>query len=260
MRYQNIKGLLIDLDGVIYNDTQLITGATETIKFLQQNKIPFRFITNTTMKSRKTLQNKLSGFGINVPEQNIFSAAYAASQYIKSQGKTKCHLLIDDDAQNEYSDLELNSDKPDYVVVGDLGEKITFELLNTAFQKLFEGAELIALQKNRFWLSDRGYALDAGAFVALLEYAANKESILIGKPSKAFFETALHDLNCTTDEILMIGDDIESDIKGAQAIGIKGVLVQTGKFLLKDLERNDVIPWKTIKSIIEIKELIENNN
>ena len=249
MNKNNLKGLLIDLDGVIYNDTQLIPGAAETIQCLQKENIPFRFITNTTMKSRKTLQKKLSEFGIDVPEDNIFSAAYAASQYIRNQGKTKCHLLIDEDAQQEYLDFDLKSDKPDYVVVGDLGEKITFELLNTAFQRLFEGAELIALQKNRFWLSDKGYALDAGAFVALLEYASNKESILIGKPSRAFFETALNDLDCTTDEVLMIGDDIESDIKGAQAIGIKGVLVQTGKFLPKDLERQDVTPWKTIESI-----------
>jgi len=122
---------------------------------------------------------------------------------------------------------------------------------------LFEGAELIALQKNRFWLSDDGYTLDAGAFVALLEYAANKESILIGKPSKAFFETALNDLGCTIDEVLMIGDDIESDIKGAQAIGIKSVLVQTGKFLPQDQERDDVIPWKTISSIKNIINILE---
>jgi len=252
-----INGLLIDLDGVIYNDSQLIEGANETIQYLQQENIPFRFITNTTMKSRKTLQKKLAGFGINVPEDNIFSAAYAASQYIRNQGKTKCHLLIDKDAQTEYSDLDLNHDKPDYVVVGDLGEKITFNLLNKAFQNLFEGAELIALQKNRFWLSDDGYTLDAGAFVALLEYAANKESILIGKPSKAFFETALNDLGCTIDEVLMIGDDIESDIKGAQAIGIKSVLVQTGKFLPQDQERDDVIPWKTISSIKNIINILE---
>jgi len=250
-----IKGLLIDLDGVIYNDTQLIAGAVETIKHIQQKKIPFRFITNTTMKSRKTLQKKLSGFGIEVPENNIFSVAYAAAQFIRNQGRTKCHLLIDEDAQQEYFDFELNSNNPDYVVVGDLGEHITFDKLNSAFQKLFEGAELIALQKNRYWLSDKGYALDAGAFVALLEYAANKESILIGKPSKAFFETALNDLGCTTNEVLMIGNDIELDIKGAQAIGIKGVLVQTGKFLPGDLEREDVKPWKTIESISELKNI-----
>ena len=252
MNKLDIKGLLIDLDGVIYNDTQLIPGATETIEYLQQKKIPFRFITNTTMKSRITLKKKLSGFAIEVPEENIFSAAYAAAQYIRNQGKTKCHLLLLEDTQQEYYDLDLNSDKPDFVVVGDLGDSITFDKLNTAFQKLFDGAELIALQKNRYWLSDKGYTLDAGAFVALLEYAAQKQGILIGKPSKTFYETALNDLKLSTEEVVMIGDDIESDIKGAQAIGIRGVLVQTGKFLPKDLERNDVAPWATIGSIQDL--------
>jgi HAD superfamily hydrolase (TIGR01458 family) len=253
---KNIQGLLIDIDGVVYNDSQTIPGAAETIKTIQQKNIPFRFITNTTMKSRKTLQKKLAGFDIHVPEKNIFSAAYAAAKFIRNQGKTKCLLLIDDDARQEYADFDLQSEKPDYVVVGDLGDKVTFEILNTAFQKLFDGAELIALQKNRFWLSDKGFALDAGAFVALLEYAANKESILIGKPSKAFFETALKDLNCSTNEVIMIGDDIESDIKGAQAMGIKGVLVRTGKFQPKDLERDDVKPWKTISSINNLIEIL----
>jgi HAD superfamily hydrolase (TIGR01458 family) len=256
MNNLNIKGLLIDLDGVIYNDTQLIPGAAKTIEYLQKNEIPFRFITNTTMKSRETLQKKLSGFGIEVPEKFIFSAAYAAAQYIRNQGKTKCFLLIDDDAQKEYYDLDLKSDKPDYVVVGDLGENITFDKLNAAFQKLFKGAKLIALQKNRYWLSDKGFTLDAGAFVALLEYSAQKESILIGKPSKTFFETALKDLNLSLQDVLMVGDDIESDIIGAQAMGIKGVLVQTGKFLPKDLERQDVRPWRTIKSISELIHII----
>lgn len=254
MNIEKISCLLIDIDGVIYNDSQPIPGARETVDYLQKKNIPFRFITNTTMKSRETLQKKLAGFGINVTKENIFTAAYAASQYIRNHGKTKCHLLIDEDARQEYEDFDLNSEKPDFVVVGDLGNKISFEILNTAFQKLFNGSELIALQKNRYWLSDIGYTLDAGAFVALLEYATDKEGILIGKPSKAFFETVLNDLGCDKDEALMIGDDIESDIKGAQSIGIKGILVQTGKFQQKDLERTDIKPWKTIGSI---KDLIE---
>jgi len=252
----NIKGLLIDLDGVIYNDTQLIPGAVEAIQFLQKNVIPFRFITNTTMKSRKTLKRKLTGFGIEVKSDFIFSAAYAAAQYIRNSGKTRCHLLLCDDAKQEYSGLDTESEKPDYVVVGDLGDDITFDLLNRAFQKLFAGAELIALQKNRYWLSDKGFTLDAGAFVALLEFAANKEGILIGKPSSAFFETALSDLKLKKDEVVMIGDDIESDIKGAQSLGMRSVLVQTGKFRLEDLKRDDIKPWKTIGSIGDLVNLI----
>ena len=172
---KNIHGLLIDLDGVIYNDSQVITGAAETIIWLQEKNIPFRIITNTTMKSRDTICQKLYEFGIIVKKEDIFTAAFAAAEYIRNSGKKKCHLLLTDDAKEEYYDLEIDADKPDFVVVGDLGDSITFEILNTAFQKLFNGAELIALQKNRYWLSDRGFTIDAGAFVVLLEYTSGKE-------------------------------------------------------------------------------------
>lgn len=258
MGQSKIKGLLIDLDGVIYNDSVLIQGAKESIEFLQENNIPFRFITNTTMKSRKTLQDKLSGFGINVKEENIFSAAYAAAQFVRNSAKKRCFLLLTEDAKNEYIGLDTTSEKCDFVVAGDLGDKITFDLLNKAFQKLFDGAELIALQKNRYWLSDKGYTIDAGAFVALLEFAANKQGILIGKPSKKFFETAIIDMNLKTENVIMIGDDVESDINGAQAIGIRGVLVQTGKFREQDLKRDDVVPWKTVKDISGLPKLLSD--
>ncbi|MEE9119231.1 MAG: TIGR01458 family HAD-type hydrolase, partial [Calditrichia bacterium] len=153
---EKIKGLLIDLDGVIYNDSELISGATDSIRWLRDKNIPFRFITNTTMKSRTTLQQKLQSFGIEVKREEIFSAVYAAALYIKKSGKEKCHLLLMDDAKEEFHDLNLQAENPDFVVVGDLGEELSFERMNIAFQKLFSGAELIALQKNRYWLSDKG--------------------------------------------------------------------------------------------------------
>lgn len=254
-----ISGLLIDLDGVIYNDTVLIPGADRLVSWLQKRNIPFRFITNTTMKSRASIKNKLKAFGISVEIDDIFSAAHAAAQYIRRSGRLKCHLLIKKEAQREFYGLVLDDNQPDYVVVGDLGAEISFEQLNEAFQKLFSGAGLIALQKNRYWLSDRGYTLDAGAFVALLEYAADKKSIVIGKPAKQFFDMAIKDLNLLREEIIMVGDDIETDIKGAQACGIRGVLVQTGKFRSVDLQRNDVKPWQTIKNIFSLRKLLLSN-
>ncbi len=252
---REIKALLIDLDGVIYNDSERIPGSDKAIRWLQKRKIPFRFITNTTMKSRATLQKKLADFGIKVPESSIFSAAHAAAEYIRRSGKHNCHLLLTDDAKQDYSGLNTNSDKPNWVVAGDLGDNMTFNKLNTAFQKLFAGAEMIALQKNRYWMSDRGITLDAGAFVALLEFASGKNSILIGKPSKTFYETVLNDLGFPPEDVAMIGDDIESDIKGAEASGINTVLVKTGKFRPQDLQRKDVSPWKLLDSISEIHKL-----
>jgi len=246
---EDIKGLLIDLDGVIYNDSELIAGATESIRWLREKNIPFRFLTNTTMKSRKTLQQKLKSFGIEVKKEEIFTSVYAAVLYIKKSGKDKCHLMLMDDAKEEFSDLILDAENPDFVVVGDLGEKLSFESVNIAFQKLFSGAELIALQKNRYWLSDKGYTLDTGALVAMLEFSANKKGQIIGKPSPHFFALALNDLNLPPENVIMIGDDIESDIKGALRMGIRGVLVKTGKFLPFDINHKDITPWKTIDNI-----------
>lgn len=247
-----IKGLLIDLDGVIYNDTVPITGAAKTIQWLDKHDYPYRFITNTTMKSRKTLQKKLAGMGIEVSEKKIFSAAYAAARYVRAKGDASCFLMLTEDAKKEYAGLESSSEHVDYVIAGDLGDQITFDVLNDAFVRLFNGAKLIALQKNRYWLSDRGYTLDAGAFVALLEFAANVESVLIGKPAKPFFETALNDLNLPAEHVLMIGDDIESDIIGASKIGIHTCLVKTGKFNEKIFESSGVKPDFLMDSIAEL--------
>jgi HAD superfamily hydrolase (TIGR01458 family) len=256
---EEIKGLLIDLDGVVYNDSELIPGATDTIDWLRKKKIPFRFITNTTMKSRISLQKKLESFHIRVDPEDIFTTVYAAVLYIKKSGKDKCHLMLMDDAKNEFNDFILDSAKPDFVVVGDLGDNLSFETVNDAFQKLLSGAELIALQKNRYWLSDKGYTLDAGAWVAMLEFAANKKGQIIGKPSPHFFALALNDLNLPPENVVMIGDDIESDIAGADRLGIRGVLVKTGKFLPSDLQRKDIQPWKTMNSIKDLHTLFEND-
>ncbi|MEJ2545412.1 MAG: TIGR01458 family HAD-type hydrolase [Calditrichaceae bacterium] len=247
-----IKGLLIDLDGVIYNDSQIIPGAVETIHKLRQQNIPFRFITNTTMKCRDTLRKKLNNFGIDCETKEIFSAAYAAAKYVSQYPEAKCHLMLKEDAKKEFVESASDDEKVNFVVAGDLGDTVTFELLNNAFVRLMNGAKLIALQKNRFWLSDQGYTLDAGAFIALLEYASNQEAILIGKPERNFFELALADLDLLPDNVLMIGDDIESDIGGAVRINTHTCLVRTGKFRKQDVENSDIKPDHIISSIADI--------
>jgi HAD superfamily hydrolase (TIGR01458 family) len=212
------------------------------------------------MKSRQTLQKKLKSYGIFVEKEQIFSAVYAAVSYIKKSGKQKCHLVLMEDAKKEFSAFDLDADNPDFVVVGDLGENLNFESMNIAFQKLFSGAELLALQKNRYWLSDRGYTMDAGALVAMLEFSARKKAQVIGKPSPHFFALALDDLGLPPENVVMIGDDIESDIKGAQRMGIRGVLVKTGKYLPANLERKDVKPWRVIDGICDLKSIFNPDN
>lgn len=251
-----IKGLLIDLDGTVYNDSIAIPGAIAALQKVRRSRLPMRFITNTTMKSRETLRQKLASMGFDAAREEIFSAAYAGAMYVRQQVGATCHAMLLDDAKKDYWGLESAAERVDFVVVGDLGDQITFEKLNRAFLYLFHGAKLIALQKNRFWLSDKGFQLDAGAFVALLEYAANTEAILIGKPAAPFFEMALHDLNLPRELVLMVGDDVESDIVGAHRIGMQTALVRTGKFREEDLQKSTIQPDHVLHSIAELEKIL----
>jgi len=253
-----IKGLLIDLDGVIYNDSQPIVGAKETISWLKEKHIPFCFITNTTMKHRSTLVTKLANMEIEVSETVVFSAAFAAAQYVKQFKDNRAFLLLTDDAKKEFLGTAHDDTSVNFVVLGDLGDDFTVEKINKAFNCFINGAKLIALQKNRFWLSDDGYRVDAGAFVALLEYAAKVRAKIIGKPSKTFFRLALKHLNINANQALMIGDDVESDIMGANRLGINTCLVQTGKFRPIDLQRLKIKPDFVLPSIAQLPEFFEN--
>jgi HAD superfamily hydrolase (TIGR01458 family) len=160
-----------------------------------------------------------------------------------------------EDAKQEFDGFDLQEKNPDFVVIGDLGKNLNFELMNTALRMLFSGAELLALQKNPYLISDQGYTLDTGAVVAMLEFSSGKKSQIMGKPSPHFFAMVLDDLKLPPENVIIIGDDIESDIKGAQRMGIRGVLVKTGKFLPSDLQRDIVKPWRIIGSILELKSL-----
>jgi len=140
----------------------------------------------------------------------------------------------------------------DYVIVGDAGDKMTYASMNHAFRCLMEGADLIALEKDRYWMAPDGISLSAGPFVAALESATGKTATVVGKPSKAFFDLALRDMGLAADGVVMIGDDILADIGGAQAAGMRGVLVRTGKFREEALEAALIKPTAVINTVGDI--------
>ncbi len=232
-----VEGLLIDVDGVLYNDVEPIPGAAETLRMLHREGIPFRLVTNTSMKSRRSLWKKLTDMGFDLSEEEIFSTVRAAAEYIRAQGKSSYMPLLTEDARREFDGIPVDEVSPDFVVVGDLGEAWNFDVMNKAFRALMAGARLVALQKNRYWRRTDGLALDAGPFVAALEYASGQEAFVTGKPNPVFFEKALADLGLPPEKTAMLGDDIEIDVTGAQELGIVGVLVCTGKCLPGDAER-----------------------
>ncbi|MGH8016014.1 MAG: HAD-IA family hydrolase, partial [Candidatus Zixiibacteriota bacterium] len=177
-----------------------------------------------------------------------------------SSAPLTCYLVLTDDCKKDFAEFTQTDQNPDYVVIGDLqlpssisgvrrprltqtslqktvgrGRPTaqagwTYPLLNKIFNLLISGSKLIALHKGKFWQTDQGLTVDIGLFVAGLEYVTGQTATVIGKPSKTFFELALRDLGVKASKAAMIGDDLDNDIAGAQAAGLKAILVKTGKY------------------------------
>jgi HAD superfamily hydrolase (TIGR01458 family) len=222
-----IRGILFDLDGTLYVGREVVAGAREAVGSLKASGLAVRYVTNTTRKSRGWVYRRMRSMGFEVGEEEIFTPALAAVGRI---GSGTCFALVDDALMDDLAGLTLTDDRPDYVVVGDLGEGFTYERLNPAFRHLMEGAELLALQKNRYWQTDVGLALDAGPFVAALEFASGKKASVVGKPEREFFRLALEDLGLQAGQVAMVGDDAEADVVGAKRAGLVGIQVRTGKW------------------------------
>lgn len=255
---KNVKGFLIDLDGVLYMGNDAIQGARESIDLLGDRKYMFRFVSNTTRKCRNTIAEQLSSMGFDIPVEYIFTPPLAAVACMKNAGKLCCFLLTTGDV---YLDFEHecfcdNDSGIDVVILGDAGDKFTYNSLNTAFRHLMNGANLIALEKDRYWMAPGGLSLSAGPFVQALEFATGKTATVVGKPSKTFFELALRDMGLRADQVAMIGDDILTDIGGAHTMGMQGILVRTGKYR-KDAMDNAVIkPDFVIDSIAQLRDIL----
>lgn len=243
------EGFLFDLDGTFYEGDRLISGAGEALAWCRAQRIPFRFITNTTSKPRRIVAEKLAGMGVEVPEEWILTAPAAAREILISRGLKRCHFLVRNALLEDFRGIEHADTSPQAVVIGDMGDQISHERLNAAFRLLLDaGCAFFSLARNRFFRSAGGLELDVGAYAAALEYATGRTSELIGKPSAAFFLAAATALGVEPGKIAVVGDDLESDVLGARAAGLRGILVKTGKFRQEHLDsesRPDEV-WESI--------------
>ncbi len=229
-----IKGILIDLSGTIHVGDRVIPGAAEAIRHLQREGVPFRFVTNTSRETRQMLHQEIGRFGLDVPVGHVFTAPLAARRYLE-QERLRPFLIIHPNLAQEFADLP--QDDPNVVVVGFAQHAFTYAALNRAFRLLKQGAPLLAIGKSRYYQSENGLELDAGPYVTALEYAAETEALVMGKPSSQFFLAAVEELGCRPEEAVMIGDDAVSDAGGALAAGLSAILVQTGKYRSGDEEK-----------------------
>ena len=250
LKFKKIKGFLIDLDGVIYQDDQLIPGAKEFVTLLDKNNIPFRFITNSSLKTEDEISGKLNKMGLDVKSEYIFSALTSAKHYVKNKKYKNGKALLPEKSAKYF---RYNPDKKiDCVLDGDLGEAFQFDILNSSFKLLMSGADLLAVHKNRFWKVDNELRLDAGGFVKLLEYASGKKAEIIGKPSAIFFNQVINDIKIKPKNLAMIGDDMETDILGAAKQNISTILVKTGKTDKKLLKKFSVKPDVVVDSVASL--------
>uniref|UniRef100_A0A0N5D8B6 Phospholysine phosphohistidine inorganic pyrophosphate phosphatase n=1 Tax=Thelazia callipaeda TaxID=103827 RepID=A0A0N5D8B6_THECL len=228
-----IKGFLLDVNGVLYdNDPNgvgcVIPGSVEAFNRLYVES-QIRLVTNQSMCTRKHLAEKLKKLGFRVNEEHIFMPVPEAKRYIKTHD-LRPHIFVHNGIAEDFKDLDTSN--PNCILMGDAQEGFTYKALNTAFRILHKMNHplIITLGCGKFYQRKDGPCIDVGSFARVLEYASNAQIIAIGKPNEQFFKAAIEDMGLTTDEVVMIGDDIVSDIGGAMKAGIRSVQVRTGKW------------------------------
>ena len=229
-----LRGLFLDLSGVLYEGSQPLPGAVDAVRQLQQSSLQLRFVTNTARKNRQQILADLAVMGFAIEPEQLFTAPAAAASWVREH-KRHPFLLVHPDIRCEFDPP--SGGEPDAVVIGDAENDLNYQQLDIAFRLLMEGAPLIAIGDNRYFKSDGKLHLDAGPFVRALEYAAGVDAIVTGKPSAAFFQQVLSDTGLKAEEVMMVGDDVFGDVEGALKAGLQACLVRTGKYRAGDEKR-----------------------
>jgi HAD superfamily hydrolase (TIGR01458 family) len=252
--------ILLDVDGVLHVSGEAIPGAQDAVARLRQAGHALRFVTNNSTRPRAQLTAELTAMGFELPEEELQTPAGAAARELRGK---RVFALVMSGVVPDLEGLELVGEGAEAVLVGGCDESFepnqVFRYMNLAraFAEIQLGAELYCLHKNRWWQTSRGPLLDAGAFVAGLEYATGVEAVVLGKPSPAYFAAALDALGAEPERTWLVGDDPESDIRAAQLFGMHTALVRTGKFRPDTLESLDVAADVVLSSIADLPDWIE---
>ena len=251
------------MDGVLHVSGTPIAGAAVAVRRLRDAGHRIRFVTNSTTKSRAQVADQMRSMGVELDDAELQTTGAVAARVLA--GKRVLALTMPG-ILDDLEGLQLVGMNVDAVLLGgadegeETGRVFSYLNLNRAFHELEAGADLYCLHKNRWWQTADGARLDAGAFVAGLEFAADIEATVLGKPSSAYFIAALEALDAEPELTWMVGDDLENDIVGAHKHGMKTLLVRTGKFRPDDVERSSVQPDGIVSSIAQLPDWLENNS
>jgi HAD superfamily hydrolase (TIGR01458 family) len=253
------RGFLLDLDGVVYQGPRLIPGTKKALQILRDRDMPFLFVTNTTSRSRRLLWDRLHGLGVPCSREEIMNAPRVAAALLRERDLDRCLLLAPKETAEDFleSDIEVippESTRTDVpaVAVGDLGDRFTFQVLNNAFHRLLDGALLISMSPTKYWKAPDGLRLDAGPFVAALQYASGVEPIVAAKPAPSLFLEGCRHMGLPPGQVAMVGDDAEVDAAGAARAGLLSILVQSGKYRPGDESRVEPPPHGIVKNLLQL--------
>lgn len=259
-----VRLVIFDLDGTLYMDGEPIAGAIETINALRKKELLVRFMTNTSTKTREILHEELTSMGFNIEPEELITAPRAACLYLRQKQQNvetlKIWPVVSESVVAEFTEFEVDEAQPNYVVIGDIADGWNLALINKIFKVMHQGAKLIALHKNKFWQKQGELHVDIGFFIAGLEFVTAQQAEIIGKPARLFFQQVLESADCLAGNALLIGDDIDSDIGGAQAAGISTVLVKTGKYREYYAQASLIKPDAVIDSVASLNQLLDQSH
>jgi HAD superfamily hydrolase (TIGR01458 family) len=257
-KFNDIKGILADIDGTLYFKGAAIPRAIEVLSSLREKGLKFIFFTNTDSKSPKTVLKTLQNYGFMIEEDEIFTPIIALKEFLSKYPAKKSYFVTTTEVEKEFQDfLHIKgSEIPEFVIIGDFHDNWDVHRLNEAFKFVLKGAKLLGTQGNWYYLDRKGEpVIDTGSFVHMIAKAANVGPIIFGKPSKEYFLQALKKIKLKQDQVLVVGDDIDSDIQGAINAGIMGILVRTGKGQFFELGKSRTKPSRIIESFSSLIEL-----
>lgn len=251
----HVKGIIFDIDGVLEFQGKVYPGAIETLAGLREQGVCLRFLTNSTLKSRRSCTEKLVRRGFEAHEQEVITASYATAAYLRRLKPRSCWVMAAREGVEEFHDFVIDDRDPEYVVVGDCRDGFNFDNLNAAVRMLLHGAKLIGMQGELLDTSMGDVELNVGSWVGMLERACGRPAVYIGKPNPFVFELALEAMRLEKSDVLMIGDRVHTDIVGARNVGLRSALVRTGEFDPRELE-GEIQPDFILESVRELPEIL----
>jgi len=255
---KGLKGVIFDIDGVLEFQGRVYPGAAETVNGLRDRGIVLRFLTNSTLKSRASCATRLREAGFRIDVDEVITASYATAVYLEEIKPRSCWILLEREGLDEFRRFSYDTENPEVIVVGDNRSRFDFDHLNKALRLLLGGAKLVGMTPELIDSSMGVPELNVGSWARMLEEASGVKATYVGKPSRYVFDLTLRSMGLAKDEVIVVGDRVCSDIKGANDFGIRSILLRTGEFDERDLD-SDVRPDVVFDSITEVLTLFGSN-